>query len=118
MQNKVLLITFIVSLGLIAFLITKLNSSQILSTQNPCTPTFVDGGGPNYKNDSPERKNISPENSNGTPLAIEGKIYHSDCKTPVKNAILDIWQANETGNYEDEWYRGKVITKYGLMVKK
>lgn len=34
----------------------------------------------------------------------------NDCKTPVRNGIIDIWQANETGNYADEWYRGQIKT--------
>ena len=32
----------------------------------------------------------------------------SDCKTIVSNAVIDIWQANESGSYQDEWYRGRV----------
>lgn len=73
-----------------------------------CIPTFRDGGGPYYKDNAPFRKTISPKGNTGEALRVSGKILKDDCKTPVANAVLDIWQANESGDYEDEWYRGKV----------
>ena len=39
---------------------------------------------------------------------MTGKILQKDCTTPAAGAVLDIWQANESGSYHDEWYRGKV----------
>lgn len=73
-----------------------------------CTPAFSDGGGPYYYPNSPFRENITPEDNEGDELLVEGKILYNDCKTPVANAMLDIWQANESGSYEDDWYRGRV----------
>lgn len=73
-----------------------------------CIPTFADGGGPYYKPNTPFRSKISPEQNNGEKLIVSGKILRNDCTTPVSDAVLDIWQANESGNYEDEFYRGKV----------
>lgn len=75
-----------------------------------CKPTFADGGGPYYKPNSPARFKISPEINNGEKLIVSGKILRNDCKTIVSNAVLDIWQANESGSYEDEFYRGSVRT--------
>lgn len=75
-----------------------------------CTPTFMDGGGPYYQPNIPFRDMIAPDENNGDSLVVEGRILQNDCETPVANATLDIWQANESGNYEDEWYRGKVKT--------
>jgi protocatechuate 3,4-dioxygenase beta subunit len=79
-------------------------------TATDCTPTFRDGGGPYYKSNAPFRNKISPDNHSGEKLIVEGKILRNDCKTLVAEAVLDVWQANETGNYEDEWYRGQVRT--------
>lgn len=73
-----------------------------------CIPTFADGGGPYYKENSPFRQNIAPSEHNGTKLLVKGRILRKDCTTPVANAVLDIWQANESGEYQDTWYRGKV----------
>jgi catechol 1,2-dioxygenase len=75
-----------------------------------CVPTFRDGGGPYYKANAPFRSKIAPSKSNGEVLRMKGKVIKSDCVTPIANAVLDIWQANESGNYEDEWYRGQVRT--------
>lgn len=86
--------------------------SQPTITKDPsfCTPTFADGGGPYYQPNSPFRTQIVPPSSQGQPLTVTGRILLSDCQTPVPNAILDIWQANASGNYEDEWHRGRVTT--------
>lgn len=73
-----------------------------------CIPAFLDGGGPYYKENAPFRQSLSPDENNGQKLIVSGKLLLSDCKSVVKNAILDIWQANESGNYEGEWYRGRV----------
>lgn len=83
-----------------------------LSPETPveCIPTFADGGGPYYIPNSPFREKIVPDKHNGVKLLVSGKVLLNDCKTPVKDAIIDIWQANETGNYHDEWYRGKIRT--------
>lgn len=86
-------------------------TEQTNTIQNqPCVPTFADGGGPYYQANSPFRDKIAPEQNNGEQLTVKGKILQNDCKTPVANAVLDIWQANESGNYEEEWYRGQVRT--------
>lgn len=73
-----------------------------------CTPTFVDGGGPYYKANAPFRDNIAPEENQGQKLVVSGKVLKRDCQTPLAEAVIDIWQANESGNYEDEWYRGQI----------
>lgn len=86
--------------------VTKTNDVQ----GNPCTPTFLDGGGPYYIADVPFRERIAPEENNGEELIVSGKIFQDDCETPLASVVLDVWQANESGNYEDEWYRGHVKT--------
>jgi protocatechuate 3,4-dioxygenase beta subunit len=75
-----------------------------------CIPTFRDGGGPYYQANTPLRTNLAPETNTGEMLTVTGTIVAADCVTPLANVILDIWQANESGNYEDEWYRGRVET--------
>lgn len=81
-----------------------------LSTPLPggCTPTFADGGGPYYQPNAPFRQNIAPENHTGEKLIVQGKVLAADCQTIIPGTVLDIWQANESGSYEDEWYRGQI----------
>lgn len=106
----------LVIIGLSIFVILYLSAQkETLTTQQAeikksCTPTFVDGGGPYYKPNAPFRNNIAPELHNGETLIVEGRLVKSDCTTPITDAELDVWQANETGNYEDEWYRGRLRT--------
>ncbi len=85
-----------------------MNTSNVASED--CIPTFADGGGPYYQENSPFREKIVPENNEGIKLLVSGKVLLNDCKTPVSNAVIDIWQANESGDYQDEWYRGKINT--------
>ncbi len=75
-----------------------------------CQPTFADGGGPYYLPNSPFRSKIVPEINKGERLIVTGKVMRKDCQTPISGAIVDIWQANESGDYEDSWYRGQIIT--------
>lgn len=84
-------------------------ASPTSTPSRKCKPTFRDGGGPYYLPDAPFRDSIAPDTSNGTPLEVTGTVWKGDCTTPLPGAIIDIWQANESGNYEDEWYRGKIV---------
>ena len=43
-------------------------------------------------------------------LYITGTVYAKDCVTPIPNALIDVWQANNDGAYEDIDYRGKIYT--------
>lgn len=110
---KTLIITILIMVGICAYFVVILNSKnngQAIN-QEKCTPTFKDGGGPYYLPNSPFRSKIVPETNNGDKLIVKGKVVKSDCITPVSNVVIDLWQANETGDYEDEWYRGQIKTQ-------
>jgi protocatechuate 3,4-dioxygenase beta subunit len=80
-------------------------------SQDPnCVPTFVDGDGPYYKTNAPFRTKIVPDQHNGTKLIVSGRVMANDCKTTLSGVTLDIWQADETGSYQNEWYRGQVTS--------
>lgn len=87
-------------------------SNKVITTQNAagCIPTFLDGGGPYYEADTPFRENIAPENHTGVELKVTGKVLNSDCTDLLSGVVVDVWQANESGNYDDLWYRGRVKT--------
>lgn len=87
--------------------ITNIQTGQL---NENCVPTFMDGGGPYYKPDSPFRSKIVPDDNKGEKLVVTGRLLRNDCNTPVPGAVIDIWQANESGNYEDEWYRGRITS--------
>lgn len=99
---------FIGVIGIISsvFLFTKTEEKKI--TSGGCISTFADGGGPYYKENAPFREKIVPDSTNGEELTVRGRILKNDCITPIRGAVLDIWQANDEGSYEDDYYRGKV----------
>ena len=47
----------------------------------------------------------------GTKLVITGYVYTTDCQ-PIANALLDFWQANANGEYDNSGYtlRGHQFT--------
>ena len=67
--------------------------------------------GPYYKAGSPEQANLVQAGMTGTQIVITGYVYTADCK-PVANALLDFWQADANGNYDNSGYtlRGHQFT--------
>lgn len=65
--------------------------------------------GPFYKAGAPERGVLVEKNLPGTPLTLSGRVLNTQGK-PLPGAILDLWQADSEGVYDNEGYRlrGKV----------
>jgi protocatechuate 3,4-dioxygenase beta subunit len=40
----------------------------------------------------------------GTTLVVEGRVLRTDCQ-PVAGALLDFWQADDAGTYDNAGYR-------------
>ena len=84
------------------------------------TPTTTDILGPFYRPGSPLRTNLRLTNSNGIPIVLKGSIFKEDGKTPITNALVEIWHCDENEVYDntsDEYkYRGgqkaKIDGKY------
>lgn len=72
--------------------------------------TQRDVEGPFYKENSPLRSVIDTE---GEPLTITGNLFQAaDCKSPLSNAVLDIWHCDHEGHYDMKGFngRGRVVT--------
>ncbi len=65
------------------------------------TPELTEG--PFFKANSPERSSLLAGNTPGTKLVITGYVYTTDCR-PVAHALLDFWQANAQGVYDNSGY--------------
>jgi catechol 1,2-dioxygenase len=68
--------------------------------------------GPFYKAGSPLRENIIPEGESLEQLIVEGQVF-TTCDTPLLSAVVEIWNANEDGEYDtsDEFkFRGQLNT--------
>ena len=79
------------------------------------TPTTTDILGPFYRPGAPMRTNLTLPNSKGTPLIFKGTIFKEDGKTPIENALVEIWHCDENETYDntsDNYnYRGGQKTK-------
>lgn len=65
------------------------------------TPAMTEG--PYYKTGSPERASLIEPGMSGTHLWLSGYVLTKDCQ-PVTHALLDFWQANAEGKYDNNGY--------------
>ena len=59
--------------------------------------------GPYYKTNSPETTNLVQDGMQGTVITITGQVL-DQAGNPVANALLDFWQANASGQYDNVGY--------------
>ena len=59
--------------------------------------------GPFYTRDSPERVSLLEEGLPGTRLVVRGHVLSTGCR-PVPGALLDFWQADDAGAYDNLGY--------------
>lgn len=84
----------------------------------PPTPACTEGDepteeqieGPFFKPRSPERSDLVESGTRGRLFELEGQVLTRLCR-PVPGALLDMWHANENGDYDDKGfiYRGHVF---------
>ena len=65
------------------------------------TPELTEG--PYFKANSPERASLLEAGTAGTKLVLSGSVFTTDCQ-PVAHALLDFWQADANGQYDNTGY--------------
>lgn len=81
-----------------------------------CDPTTLDyyGQGPFYTANAPDIQNnqLASSVESGVKLIISGQVKTLDCLGVIQNAEIDIWQANDNGDYDNAGYnlRGKTYS--------
>ena len=75
-------------------------SSQDYTPSEICKTTTEDIKGPFYRENPPSRIAIA-EGEVGTVLTIRGVVCGDDCKTPLSNTVVDVWQADDKGEYDN-----------------
>jgi protocatechuate 3,4-dioxygenase beta subunit len=67
--------------------------------------------GPFYREGAPMNADLVEDGMAGTRLSVTGRVLDVAC-APLAGALLDIWQANDAGAYDNVGYvlRGKVLT--------
>jgi protocatechuate 3,4-dioxygenase beta subunit len=60
--------------------------------------------GPYYKRSSPQRTSLLEQGISGTKIVVTGAVLSTDCQ-PIAQALLDFWQADAQGGYDNTGYR-------------
>ena len=72
------------------------------------------GQGPFYTANAPTIQNnqLADINEVGTRIIISGQVYNLECSEVIPNTEIDIWHANDAGEYDNIGYnlRGKTTT--------
>ncbi len=84
-------------------------AGQVLAPTPTCSSktnqtTLAETEGPYFKPSSPERTSLLETSISGTKLTVTGYVLTTDCQ-PVKGALLDFWQANASGQYDNSGFK-------------
>lgn len=98
------------SLGILAASVLPFNVKA--SSKSLCDPTTEDILGPYFSEGAPQTNSIVPDTYEGEKLFLSGRLSNTNCEDGIANVILDFWQADENGDYDNEGFnfRGKVLT--------
>ena len=111
-RRQFLLVTAAVAMTLGDF---NLAFGQELSPTPQCKdgdePTVRQTEGPFFKPRSPQRVDLREPGSKGRAIELAGLVLTRGCQ-PVGNALIDLWHADERGDYDNRGnrYRGHVFT--------
>jgi protocatechuate 3,4-dioxygenase beta subunit len=74
-------------------------------------PTVRQTEGPYFKPSSPERVDLAEPNTRARLVELSGLVLTRSCR-PVARALLDLWHADERGDYDNSGfrYRGHLFT--------
>ena len=67
-------------------------------------PTLAQTEGPYFPPNSPERASLLEAGMGGQRLVVAGTVLATDCR-PLQRALLDFWQADDAGQYDNQGYR-------------
>ena len=97
----------------IGMIISSILPEKLFSKNlNECEQTTSDIQGPFFLENIPFNNPMIPEDYTGSKLYLTGKLLNLNCKSPISNGILDFWQADQNGNYDEEGYsfRTKILS--------
>ena len=102
-----------------ALAVTGFGLADAAAQQLPATPQCHDGDeptvrqteGPYFKPSSPQRLDLVEAGTKGRLVELSGQVLTRSC-APVTRALLDLWHADEWGEYDNKGfrYRGHIFT--------
>src|SRR5213080_1167542 len=60
--------------------------------------------GPYFKPGSPQRADLVEPDSNGRLIELDGQVLTRSCR-PMARALVDLWHADERGEYDNAGFR-------------
>ncbi|MBK9196880.1 MAG: T9SS type A sorting domain-containing protein [Flavobacteriales bacterium] len=87
-------------LGIGSLLLPRTLFAKPSEEDGGCVATSDDILGPYYLPGSPNTTLVAQPGEPGTRLFISGTVLSSDCLTPVPNATIEVWQANDGAVYD------------------
>jgi protocatechuate 3,4-dioxygenase beta subunit len=75
-----------------------------------CDPTASNIEGPFFREGAPVRTALASRNDAGTRLVIGGRVRATTCR-PVRNGVLEVWQADAHGGYDMSGYRFRATVR-------
>jgi protocatechuate 3,4-dioxygenase beta subunit len=80
---------------------TALEPTPACGADHSPSPALTEG--PYFTPNSPERTSLYKAGMEGVKLTITGYVMSTDC-VPIKHALLDFWQADHNGQYDNKGY--------------
>jgi protocatechuate 3,4-dioxygenase beta subunit len=68
------------------------------------TPTLSQTAGPFFKPRAPQRASLLEPGMAGTRIVVAGAVLSTECR-PIPGALLDFWQADDQGRYDNAGFR-------------
>jgi len=95
-------------LALAAFAPRRAGAGEDLPPTPAChdgdEPTMAETEGPFFKRKSPERSDLREKGMPGEPVWLTGFVLTRKCR-PVGKALVDLWHADDKGEYDNEGFR-------------
>ncbi len=82
----------------------SIRTAPTLACDDDDEPTPQQTEGPYFKPSSPLRASLLEAGMGGSRLTLAGKVLNLAC-APIGGALLDFWQADEGGTYDNAGYR-------------
>src|SRR5215213_9304255 len=98
------------SAGIVLAQSTAATSTPVLAPTPACADdddleaTVPQTEGPFYTPDTPQRQSLLEPGMAGKKLVVSGYVYDTGCQ-PIPGALLDFWQADDAGVYDNQGYR-------------
>jgi protocatechuate 3,4-dioxygenase beta subunit len=83
---------------------TTLTPTPACGDDDDDDPTPRQTEGPYFTPNSPKRMSLLESGIAGTRLVVTGLVLTRGCE-PVANALVDFWQCDDAGNYDNSGYR-------------